>query len=167
MFSPPDLHWIDAATPHRLAMAARPRGGEWLAEEIAAWRSAGVALVVSLLEPAEVRELELREEAALCLASGIAFASLPIPDRGTPRDATALADLVRQACGRLRAGAAVAVHCRAGIGRSGLFAACVLHALGTPFDDIFPSLGRARGVPVPDTPEQFEWVRRHAAVRAP
>lgn len=165
MFTRPDLYWMGAAAPHRLAMAARPRGGEWLAEEIAAWRSAGVAMVISLLEPAEARELELRDEAAACLAAGIEFASMPIPDRGTPRDAAALADLVLRAADRLRAGDAVAVHCRAGIGRSGLFAACVMHALGTPFADIFPSLSRARGVTVPDTQEQLEWVRRHTSVK--
>ena len=58
----PELHWVTELEPHRLALMAAPRGGEWLTEEVAAWHTAGVNTVVSLLEPFEVRELELELE---------------------------------------------------------------------------------------------------------
>ena len=61
--------------------------------------------------------------------------------------------------------AAVGIHCRAGIGRSGLVAACVLSELGTRTDALFPMLSKARRVSVPDTPEQEAWVRAFIAKR--
>jgi hypothetical protein len=48
------IHWIELPLTGRLAIAARPRAGDWLVDEVAAWRAAGIDLVVSLLEP-EVR----------------------------------------------------------------------------------------------------------------
>jgi protein-tyrosine phosphatase len=158
----PELHWVTELEPHRLALVAAPRGGEWLAEEIAAWRTAGVSTVVSLLEPFEVQELELKLESSSCEALGLQFLSFPIPDHSIPTSAPALLALVVQLVSQLRGGAVVAIHCRAGIGRTGLVAGCVLHQLGVPFENIFPALERARGVRVPDTPEQVEWVRRFA-----
>ena len=41
MFATP-LHWVAGIEPHRLALSARPRGGDDLAEEVAAWQAAGV-----------------------------------------------------------------------------------------------------------------------------
>lgn len=60
--------------------------------------------------------------------------------------------------GRLRSGGHVYIHCRAGIGRSGLVTACLLYRLG--FHAVWETLERARGVAVPDTDEQKDWVER-------
>jgi protein-tyrosine phosphatase len=158
----PELYWVTELEPHRLALMPAPPGGEWLAQEVAGWHAAGVSTVVSLLEPFEVQELELELESSACDALGIRFLSLPIPDHSIPASASELSALVARLVSQLRSGAAVAVHCRAGIGRTGLVAGCVLHQLGVPFEGIFAALGRARGVRVPDTPEQVEWVRRYA-----
>jgi hypothetical protein len=62
----PEIFWIDAALPGRIAIMPRPRAGDWLADEVAGWRAEGVDLVVSLLEPHEVAELGLGDEADLC-----------------------------------------------------------------------------------------------------
>ncbi len=78
------MHWVDGIEPHRLALMARPRGGEELGEEVAAWRNAGVGTVVSLLEGHEIRELELQAEPSLCGEHGIEFISFPIMDRARP-----------------------------------------------------------------------------------
>jgi hypothetical protein len=48
------LYWIDLAGRGRLAIAARPRAGDWLPDEVAGWRSEGVDVVISLLQPSEV-----------------------------------------------------------------------------------------------------------------
>ena len=160
------IHWVHGLDPHRLGLSARPRGGDALADEVAAWRAAGIAVVVSLLEPPEVRELELRDEAALCAAAGIAFVSLPVPDRGLPAVVRDFEVQVDALAARLRAGDAVVVHCRAGIGRTGVLAGCLLHALGVPSGEIFHRLSRSRGVAMPDTVAQIDWVERHAARRA-
>ena len=45
----------------RLAIIPRPRGQDWLADDIGALRNAGVDIVVSALTPAETEEWGLRE----------------------------------------------------------------------------------------------------------
>jgi len=67
-----------------LAVMPRPRAGDWLAGEVASWRQSGLDVIVSLLEPGEVNELELDEEQSLCEQTGVTFLSFPIPDRGLP-----------------------------------------------------------------------------------
>ena len=124
-----DLYWIPGPWRGRLAIAARPRGGDWLNDEAGGWRRAGVDTVVSLLEE-EALQLDLSDEAAAAGNHGLRFISFPIPDRGVPssaRDATCLpAGIVAE----LENGRNVAVHCRQGVGRSGLIACGVLIASG-------------------------------------
>jgi len=158
----PSLHWVNGIEPHRLALMPRPRGAEWLAEEVASWRTAKVGSVLSLLESHEIRELELKAEPSLCAEHGITFRSFPIPDRGTPASRVEFLALLTQLHAEIVQGEAVAIHCRAGIGRTGLVAGCLLHMLGVPYRDIFHVLSRSRGVAVPDTSAQVEWVERFA-----
>ncbi len=76
------IHWIGLSAPGRLAIMARPRAGDWLDDEVAAWRDEGIDIVVSLLEPEEVAELGLLSEADLCRGRGMDFVAFPISDRG-------------------------------------------------------------------------------------
>lgn len=136
---------------------ARPRADDWLEREVDAWKAAGVGQILSLLERDEVSELGLQAEAETCRGRGIFFLSFPIPDRGVPD-----ADEVRQIAGRLARdvvdGRSVAIHCRAGIGRSSLMAACVLVLMGMAPGEALSLIRDARGVPVPDTDEQRDWI---------
>jgi protein-tyrosine phosphatase len=59
---------------------------------------------------------------------------------------------------QLSHGASIGVHCRQGIGRSSLVAACVLVTSGESPQTAFQHIERARGRSVPDTAEQKEWV---------
>jgi predicted protein tyrosine phosphatase len=152
-----DVHWIAAPLVGRLAIMARPRAGEWLGDEIAGWQQAGIDIVVSLLEPDEAAELDLSGEAELCRASAIGFVAFPIPDRGVPAVTEAQA-LARSVARQVEDGKAVAIHCRAGIGRSSLMAACVLVCTGMDAATAFELIGAARGLAVPDTEEQRQWV---------
>jgi protein-tyrosine phosphatase len=138
----------------------RPRAGDWLCDEIHGWKQAGIDTVVSLLENHEVRELGLTDESALCKTCEIAFLSFPIPDRGTPASVPATVTLLNALIGQLRQGKAVALHCRAGIGRTGVLGACILLNLGVPSANVFALLSRARTLPMPDTKAQVEWVAR-------
>lgn len=153
----PEVYWIRDIEPFKLAVMARPRGGEWLEDEILGWKRLGIGLVASLLHNYEAEELGISEEASLCAAHSIEFKSFPIKDRGIPESASAFFDFADDLTSRVREGTAVAVHCRAGIGRSGLTAGSVLLRLGVPAQDVFSLVSKARGLVVPDTPSQIEW----------
>ena len=150
-----------------LAIMGRPRAGDWASEEFSALAAAGFSVVVSLLEEGEAFELGLAGEARLCADAGMEFWSFPVTDRGVPSDVSVFAAFCRDAYGRCANGQQVVGHCRAGIGRSGLFAASVLLHAGLDADAAFRKIGAARGVSVPDTSEQAVWLRTHSsALRA-
>ena len=157
MFEHSRLNWVQGIAPHRLALTPRPRGGALLREDVAAWRRAGVGLVVSLLEDAEADEFGLQAEPALCAAAGMAFRRFPIPDHGTPASQQALCGLLDAVHDALVQGTAVAIHCHAGIGRTGLVSGCLLQRLGVPCEEIFHRLSRSRGLQVPETQAQLAW----------
>src|SRR5205823_2100312 len=126
------------------------------------WRRAGVDVVVSALTEEEVAELDLTREAEWCAANGVELVTFPIADREVPGEGKAAAALVRRLERLLRAGMRVAIHCRQGVGRAALLAACLLAAAGVGPDVGFERIEAARGRPVPDTPEQRAWVVRFA-----
>ena len=153
----PSTYWLSIPAPWRLAIMPRPRTGDWLDDEIAGWKAEGINVLVSLLEPDEVAELDLHRLPMLCRGADIEIVSFPIPDRGVPASIRETDHLVRHLCDALAAGKAVAVHCRAGIGRSALIAACVLVRSGHDVGAAFDIIAKARGVKVPDTQAQREW----------
>lgn len=157
-----DLHWVDGPWLGRLAISARPRGGDWLADEIASWKAAGVTVVVSLLEAAEQAALDLDQERRICEQAGVEFYWLPVADRGVPAasEATHWIEKLRTELGR---GQGVNIHCRQGIGRSAMMAAAFLVESGLPPDVAVAQVARARGVPVPETREQRRWIDQFAA----
>lgn len=136
---------------------ARPRADDWLESDVDAWKSAGLDRVISLLEPDEVSELGLQVEADLCRARGLGFLSFPIPDRGVP-DVKAAREVADTVARDIADGRSIAIHCRAGIGRSSLMAACALVCSGLDAGEALRLIAEARGVSVPDTDEQRDWV---------
>ena len=69
-----------------MAIVPRPRGGDWLDDEIRAIKRAGVHLLVSMLTPDEQADMSLSTEAESCRAAGLEYLSVPIPDFGVPSD---------------------------------------------------------------------------------
>jgi protein-tyrosine phosphatase len=136
----------------------RPRGGDWLEDEVRSLKSSGVDVVVSLLEREEIVELDILKEESHCLAAGISFLSFPIRDRSVPFSKQGAYEFAQSIVHLLEAGKSVVIHCRAGIGRSALIAASVLAIRGTPVEEAFERIESARGCHVPDTNEQREWV---------
>src|SRR5947209_2297365 len=96
----PELFWIRGPWPGKLAVTARPRGGDWLDDEALGWRRAGLDVIVSLLEEEEAAQLDLDREADAAASHQMHFISFPMPDRGVPAstsDAVSLMETVRKA----------------------------------------------------------------------
>jgi protein-tyrosine phosphatase len=122
-----------------------------------------VDVVVSALTGAEIEELGLVEETHLCRDAGLEFLSIPIEDRSVPGSFSEFKELLHSLTEYLRDGKAVAVHCRAGIGRSSMIVASALIRNGSSVESAFCAIEEARGCPVPDTPEQRDWIERHSS----
>lgn len=147
-----------------VAIMARPRANEWAEQDFAALANAGIRRIVSLLEVHEEYVLGLEKEAEHCADANIAFSSFPIPDRGVPSNPHALFELSKETYHRCAGGESTAIHCRAGIGRSSLVAAAILLHCGFDVDEAFTKIQKVRGIEVPDTPEQAQWLRDNSDI---
>jgi len=126
-------------------------------------RRAGVDVVVSALTQAEAAELGLADEGQCCQNNGLEFLAFPIEDRSVPPSLDEFCALLNSLTDHLRNGKAVAVHCRAGIGRSSMIVASTLIRNGVSVDSAFTAIREARGCSVPDVLEQRQWVEKHAS----
>ena len=158
-----EIYWVDCEGRNRIAIMPRPRGGEWLADEIESLKQQDVDVVVSLLTPTEWKELDLSDEARLCHERGIRFVSFPIPDGQVPAAGNKIEEVVADLSAAVTGGESVAVHCRMGLGRSAIIVGALLASKGVPVDEALSRIAVARGLRVPDTDEQVEWLRQFAA----
>jgi protein-tyrosine phosphatase len=154
------VYWLSDNDSTRLGIMPRPRGGDWLEDEIASLRDQKVDVVVSLLTCDEEAELQLAEEPHLCRAAGLRFISFPIADRQTPADPEAALQLVHDLSQLYAQRKGIVIHCRAGIGRASLIAAAILASQGSSVMNAFQIISSARGCPVPDTEEQSRWLQK-------
>jgi len=162
-----DLYWIDGPWTGKLAIFAHPRGGDWLLDEIRALKDNGLDVIVSLLTKEEDKELSLLEEKAMCETVGSEFMQFPIADVSVPASRTATLELVNTLDELLSKGRNVGIHCLAGVGRSGMIAACLLMMRGLSPEKTLAEVSNARGVIVPQTDEQREWLIEFAKEFAP
>jgi protein-tyrosine phosphatase len=153
-----ELFWVNDV----LALATRPRGGDWLRDDLADLGPEGVRTVVSCLTHDEELELGLEGESEAARAIGLEFLKLPITDQGTPDDG-----VVEKAVSWINSLSAplgkVAIHCRQALGRSPLVAAAVLVQRGMTATAAWETVARARGRSVPETEEQRLWLVGFAA----
>ncbi len=163
MYTP--LYWIEGPWVGKLAVSPRPRGGDWLSDEIISWQGSGVNVVVSLLTDDEVQDLALENEAFECEEAGIQFISFPIVDRSVPVSEGRAVRLIERLEAELQSGRTVVVHCRQGVGRSGLIAASLLVARGAHPDSAMKQISAVRGAVVPETTEQENWIATFASNR--
>ena len=87
----------------------RPRGGDWLEDEIRSLKMSHVDAVVSLLETEEITELEITEEKSLCEANDISYLSFPIKDRNIPFSKRDTLDFARMLAHLLQGGRSVVI----------------------------------------------------------
>jgi len=158
----PQIFWIETPWRGRLAIMARPRGGDWLRDELQAWKDANLETIVCLLTSEELTELGLEAEASIGRELGIEFVSFPVADRDIPAASGKAQDLVRELAKRIQAGHNLGIHCRMGLGRSAMFAASILVLAGIDPETAFHNIAAVRGYAVPDTTEQKNWTVRFA-----
>jgi protein-tyrosine phosphatase len=152
------IYWIEDRTPPQLAIVARPRGNDWLEDDLAELRAGGIDILISFLAEDEAEELGLREEGPIATRLGMEFISYPIPDRTVPGDLEGFRELIAWLAKAVRAGKCIGAHCRACIGRSTVLIASLMIALGADPEVALYQIEEARGWMVPDTPEQRHWI---------
>jgi len=162
-------YWVEASglgsaggPAPRLAIVPCPPGGRHLPAAVRSLREKGIETLVSLLTVEEARLLKLDAEDRACRDAGIEFRRLPVMDHSIPESMEAYRAAVEQLRGDLRRGKGVGAHCFAGIGRSCMLMAGLLCLEGLSPDEAFARLSAARGLRVPDTWLQSQWVRHFA-----
>lgn len=143
--------------PGRLLLTAMPGRDGPLEDELAEIaRCSRVVVLTTDEEIAAKSPLYGEWLAARPVDASPPFVRYPIGDFRVPDDPDAFLGLAREIASRVQAGESVVVHCAAGIGRTGMFATCVLIALGVGRDDALAAVDRAGSGP--ETPEQRELI---------
>ncbi|MCP5170344.1 MAG: dual specificity protein phosphatase family protein [Hahellaceae bacterium] len=140
----------------QLFVMPRP-SAEHLEEELRRHRQAGIDVIISLLEMNEQRELGLMLENDVATTLGMEFYRFSIQDHSVPSPEVAQR-AVDSVCRCLEAGKCVVIHCRAGIGRTGVITSCVLMRYGMQSDDAMALVSSARGICIPDTVAQIDFI---------
>ncbi|WP_339075301.1 protein-tyrosine phosphatase family protein [Teredinibacter turnerae] len=159
----PDIYKVELIGSGSLSVMAKPVSGDWIDDEFAGIANWGIDRIVSLLEPHEEIEVGLSEEKLYTEKYGMEYVSFPIKDRGLPKSIQEYLAFTKRQYHEAAGGLNIVVHCRAGIGRTGIIAAGVLLHCGFEPTEAIERISKQRGVAVPDTEEQIEWVvRSHA-----
>lgn len=123
----------------RLAMSRAPGWLGGLHDELLQIRSEGIGTVLALVEDQDFPFFGIAMSAddyvAAVAEAGLVLLRHPIPDHGVPTSLPAFVATITGLNDRLRAGESILVHCAAGIGRTGLAAACSLVALGAGVEE--------------------------------
>jgi protein-tyrosine phosphatase len=160
-----DVFWIEGDAQVSLAIVLRPRGNDWLQDELLPMQQGGVETLVSMLEDDEADSLGLAEERRFAEQIGLNFLSYPIPDRTTPEEISSFRKFIDEIANRIRAGERIGIHCGGSIGRASIAAACTLIQLGSDSERALSEIAEARGCPIPDTEEQRAWILQFEATR--
>ena len=150
-----DIFWIDDTG---LAIIMRPRGADWLENDLTRMKMGGIQTIVSTIEHFEANTLGLADERTTTERLGMRFISYPMPDRSVPFDRGDFTHFVQKLGKRLQNGEKIGVHCRGCIGRSTLVTAATLIKLGWDAERALDEIEKARGCSVPDTDEQRDWI---------
>jgi protein-tyrosine phosphatase len=137
----------------------RPRGDDWLEEEIIKLKTQDIGIWVSLLEHHEINELGLKDQHTLCSKHQLEYINFPIVDRSIPEKGNKIDSLIDKLFQKTQTGNSVVIHCRMGIGRSSIIAGCILLKAGFKTDQILQKITSARGLKVPDTDQQVKWLK--------
>ncbi len=133
-----------------------------LESDLLTLKNVGIDKILCLLEETESQQLGLRDQPSLAEKAGIEFQRFPIPDYGVP-DFLDLQVQITQILKDLENGKHLLVHCRGGVGRTGLICCCAMVTTGLNVPDAISLVTEKRGTQVPETPAQIDMIIRYAA----
>lgn len=145
-----------------ITMMPKPPGGEQLSSYIQFLAQRGINVLVSLLQFEEINSFSLINEGTHCETLDIEFINFQIKDHSIPQFFLPFNQLIEKLYADLKMGKNIAIHCYAGIGRTGLIAASLLIKTGLDVDSALIKLSKTRGLRVPETIEQISWLHHHA-----
>ncbi len=119
------------------------------------------AVLVSLLEPAELRLLGIQDLHERARDRGLRVLVFAIPDGGVPASMDDTVALVAQIVDAAAELYNVVIHCRGGLGRTGLVAACCVVALGHSPDEAMRAVRASRQGAI-ESASQERFVERFA-----
>jgi len=155
---PAQLYTIQQIRHGHLLAMAHPTSGPGIQQEFDSIAAQKITHVVSLLEKKEAEMLGLEHEEKLCEERNISFIHFPIPDLTLPNPQNDFIDLTQRLHRLCSDGSRVLVHCRAGIGRTGMTCAAILMHNKLTAAEAIKSISEARGLSIPDTKEQTEFI---------
>lgn len=118
-----------------------------------------INVIVCLLEWGEMKKLDVYDYPHIAQKEGILFYHLPIKDRGVP-DISDLQTLIPFLVKHLQNGYNILVHCRCGLGRSGLVCACCLTHFGYSSEESILKVRNVRKGAI-QTSSQLELVKNY------
>jgi hypothetical protein len=155
-----NFSWV---IPQKLAGSALPGGRlstvrPFLESDIRELTGQGVSCLVSLLRVHPMLP-------QVCDEHGLCWLSYPIEDFGLPDDQRSFDSLITDLVGRIEAGGSVCVHCRMGVGRTGIVLACVVGRLfGIPGQQAIRTVRKVRTAI--ETGEQVAFVEEFCGATA-
>lgn len=144
----------------RLYLHSMPGRREEWAQFHAEAINCGIRGVVCLTDKAEIERKSPTYARALTGSFPFELLYFPISDFGIPENVDRFRALVGSVADRLRQGDCLLAHCGAGIGRTGMFASCLLISLGCSADQAGAAVRSAGSCP--ETDEQRQLVLRFA-----
>ncbi|TXH79412.1 MAG: hypothetical protein E6Q85_00115 [Thiothrix sp.] len=129
-----------------------------LAEDMTFYMDLGVHTIICLLEKTEMIVRGLALEAYLCDQLNLEFKHFPIVDRSIPNDLEHFHRFIESLYAELQQGRNLAIHCYAGIGRTGVVAGSLLIRDGCTPQDAIELMTRVRGYEMPQTPSQYNFL---------
>jgi ADP-ribosylglycohydrolase len=159
-----NCYWV---LPGKLLAGEYPGGANLAAtrERLARLTAAGVGCFLDLTEEGELAPY------AAELPTGVTHVRCPVADHGVPQLRERMSEILESLRDALAGGRGVYLHCRAGIGRTGMVAGCFLAERGHAGEAALDELNRLWGASarsaswptVPETDEQADYVRSWSA----
>ena len=134
----PNSYWV---LPGQLLAGEHPAGSapEATRARLQSLLAAGIECFFDLTQPGEIGRRSPYERE---LPAGIEYARAPLIDHAVPKERAQMAAILAALSRALGSGRLVYLHCRAGIGRTGMVAGCLLVERGMTGDEALAELNR-------------------------